>query len=39
MIARSAFLCLLLRPGIAFETALKSGPVGWMNRSLISGCG
>lgn len=27
------------RPGIEFDAAVKSGPVGWISRSLISGCG
>ncbi len=27
------------RPGIEFDEALKSGPVGWMNEKLHTGCG
>ena len=27
------------KPGIDFYTALKMGPVGWMNRKLHGGCG
>jgi hypothetical protein len=27
------------RPGIEFDEALKSGPVGWMNEKLHIGCG
>jgi hypothetical protein len=27
------------RPGIDFKTALKIGPIGWMNRKLHEGCG